>query len=138
LVDVPSIESRLARLDQLLVELDAIRVGGRPAYDAAFGLRLATQHAVQLAIQCCIDIAGGLAADLAAARSETYAGYFDVLRGDGLDPELAGRLGLAVGLRNILVHDYLDLDEDILWGSLDHLDDLREFAAYVVSRLDRS
>jgi uncharacterized protein YutE (UPF0331/DUF86 family) len=41
---------------------------------------------VQLAIQCCIDIAGALAADPGRTRSETYAGCFDVLRGDGLDP----------------------------------------------------
>jgi uncharacterized protein YutE (UPF0331/DUF86 family) len=138
LADVPSVESRLARLDQLLVELEAIRVDGRPAYNAAFGRRLATQHAIQLAIQCCIDIAGALASDLGGTRPETYAGYFDALRGDGLDPALADRLILAVGLRNILVHDYLNLDEDILWGSLDHLDDLREFAVFVVSRLDRA
>jgi uncharacterized protein YutE (UPF0331/DUF86 family) len=91
---------------------------------------------VQLAIQCCIDIAGGLSADLGGATPETYAGYFDRLSESGLDPELASRLKLAVGLRNVLVHDYLDLDEDIVWSSLDHLDDLRRFAAFVVDRLD--
>jgi hypothetical protein len=51
LADVPSIESRLGRLDELLGQLDGIRDGGREAYDRAFGMRLATQHAVQPAIQ---------------------------------------------------------------------------------------
>lgn len=91
---------------------------------------------MQLAIQCCIDIAGALAADVDSPPAETYAGYFDVLRGDGLEPELAERLKRAVGLRNVLVHDYLDLDEDIVWSALDHLDDLRRFAAFALDRLD--
>jgi uncharacterized protein YutE (UPF0331/DUF86 family) len=134
LVDVPSVESRLGRLEELLGELEEIRAGGREAYDARFGVRLATQHALQLAIQCCIDIAAHLAADRAAAP-DRYADYFDALRPDGLAPALADRLELAVGLRNILVHDYLDIDEDIVWGALDHLDDLRGFAAFVVGRL---
>jgi uncharacterized protein YutE (UPF0331/DUF86 family) len=136
LADGPSIESRLGRLDGLLVELDAIRVAGRRAYDTSFGVRLGTQHALQLAIQCCIDIAGALAADVDGPSAETYAGYFDALRNDGLDAGLADRLKLAVGLRNVLVHDYLDLDEDIVWSSLDHLDDLRWFAAFALGRLD--
>jgi len=35
-----------------------------------------------------------------------------------------------------LVHDYLDLDENVVWGALGHLDDLRGFAAFVVTKLD--
>jgi uncharacterized protein YutE (UPF0331/DUF86 family) len=136
LVDVPSIESRLERLDQLLVELEETRGGGRSAYDASFRVRLATQHALQLAIQCCIDIAGHLAAEEGGSAPQGYAGYFEALCDHGLDRELAGRLRNAVGLRNVLVHDYLDIDENVVWGALGHLDDLRDFAAYVVDHLD--
>jgi uncharacterized protein YutE (UPF0331/DUF86 family) len=42
----------------------------------------------------------------------------------------------ATGLRNILVHDYIDLDESVVWGALGLLDDLREFAAFVVTKLN--
>lgn len=135
MVDARSIESRLERLGELLAELEEIRGSGRDAYDASFGIRLATQHALQLAIQCCIDIAGHIAADRGATALGRYADCFNALREDGLDPELADRLELAVGLRNILVHDYLNIDENIIWGALDQIDDLREFAAFVVKRL---
>jgi uncharacterized protein YutE (UPF0331/DUF86 family) len=135
LVDERSVESRLERLGALLAELEGIRGSGRDAYDASFGVRLATQHALQLAIQSCIDIAGHLAADSGEAAPDRYADYFNALREDGLDHSLADRLELAVGLRNILVHDYLDIDENIIWRALDHLDDLRDFAAFVVKRL---
>jgi uncharacterized protein YutE (UPF0331/DUF86 family) len=39
-----------------------------------------------------------------------------------------GRLGDAAGLRNLLVHDYGDIDHARLWDSLGELDDLRSFA----------
>jgi uncharacterized protein YutE (UPF0331/DUF86 family) len=64
LVDAPSIESRLERLRELLAELDQIRGGGRGTWDADPRLRLATERALQLSIQVCIDIAGHLVAEL--------------------------------------------------------------------------
>lgn len=110
MVDAPSIESRLERLRELLVEMDEIRAGGREAFDADPRLRLATEP--------------------------DYRGLFPELTTDGLDRDLSARLGAAAGLRNILVHDYLDLDKNAIWGALGHLDDLREFAAFVVTKLD--
>jgi uncharacterized protein YutE (UPF0331/DUF86 family) len=52
-----------------------------------------------------------------------------------LDKGLAERLAAAAGLRNILVHDYLEIDDDVLWRTLDHLDDLRDFAAFALREL---
>ena len=136
MVDAPSIESRLERLRILLAELDEIRNGGRSAFDADPRLRLATERALQLSIQACIDIAGHLVAELDLPLPPDYRGLFPELASTGLDQALATRLGDAAGLRNILVHDYLDLDENVVWGALGHLDDLRGFAAFVVTKLD--
>jgi uncharacterized protein YutE (UPF0331/DUF86 family) len=44
------------------------------------------------------------------------------------------RLGNAAGLRNLLVHDYGDIDHARLWDTLGELDDLRSFAS-VAERL---
>jgi uncharacterized protein YutE (UPF0331/DUF86 family) len=136
LVDAPSIESRLERLRELLAELDEIRDGGRDDWNAAPRLRLATERALQLSIQVCIDIAGHLVSELNLPMPPDYRGLFPELTAAGLDPALAGRLGVATGLRNVLVHEYIDLDEDLVWGALGLLGDLREFAAFVVSKLD--
>jgi uncharacterized protein YutE (UPF0331/DUF86 family) len=35
----------------------------------------------------------------------------------------------------VIVHDYLDVDDDVVWRSLDHLDDLRDFAIFAARRL---
>ncbi len=54
---------------------------------------------------------------------------FTVLEQDGLiSPKLMGKLQAMVGFRNIAVHDYTDLDLEVVRSIVDHnLDDLLEF-----------
>jgi uncharacterized protein YutE (UPF0331/DUF86 family) len=137
LVDVESVTARLDRLDELLQELEAIRVGGRHLYMAERRTRLATEHALQLAIQGCIDIGAHLISELGLTSPADYRAVFANLRPAGLDPKLAERLGAAAGMRNILVHGYLDVDDEVVWDSLMHLDDLRSFATTVRGIVDR-
>ena len=48
-----------------------------------------------------------------------------------LDPELAGRMAQAVGFRNVLVHDYARVDDDLVVRRLGDLSDLTGFARAV-------
>ena len=62
----------------------------------------------------------------------TNADAMDVLgRHRVLEPELAARLHRAVGFRNVLVHDYVDVDDDIVTQRLEDLGDLRGFTTSV-------
>lgn len=131
MVDVESVSSRLDRLNELLGELDAIRAGGRDAYMAEPRTRLAAEHALQLAIQSCIDIGAHLVSELGLPAPSDYRGVFTSLVPAGFDAQLAERLGTAAGMRNILVHGYLDVDDEAVWDALAHLEDLREFAETV-------
>lgn len=72
------------------------------------------------------------------SRLERLRVLLGELTSTGLDKDLAARLGDAAGLRNILVHDYLELDDTVVWGALGHLDDLRRFAAFVLAKLDQA
>jgi uncharacterized protein YutE (UPF0331/DUF86 family) len=130
LVDAESVSTRLDRLSQLLQELEDIRAAGHEAYKSDFRNRLAAAHAIQLAIQICIDIGAHLIAELGLEAPSEYRGIFESLRSAGLEPQLAERMGKAAGMRNILVHGYLEVDDDAVWSALDRLDDLRRFAAF--------
>ncbi|HWB70833.1 MAG TPA: HepT-like ribonuclease domain-containing protein [Egibacteraceae bacterium] len=80
-------------------------VPSRPG-DASAGER----H-LQLANQSAIDIAMHVLAEDSAETPEDYGAAFTLLARHGvLDDNLANRLSLAAGLRNILVHGYLDVD----------------------------
>jgi uncharacterized protein YutE (UPF0331/DUF86 family) len=137
LVDPESIEDRLDRLTELLEELARIEAAGHDAYAADFRSRLAAQHAIQVAIQVCIDIGAHLIAEGGPKMPSDYRGVFSALIESGLDAELAERLGDAAGMRNILVHGYLDVDDEAVWGAMGHLDDLRQFAAFAQQQLLR-
>lgn len=136
MVDADSVANRLQRLDGLLRELDAIRAGGRDAYIAEPRTRLAAEHALQLAIQSCIDIGAHLISELGFEAPADYRGVFASLCLAGLDPQLAERLAAAAGMRDILVHDYLDVDDRLVWDALGRLDDLRAFAGTVLRMID--
>jgi uncharacterized protein YutE (UPF0331/DUF86 family) len=135
LVDAESVSVRLDRLSQLLEELEEIRAAGQDAYQGDFRSRLAAAHAIQLAVQVCIDVGAHLIAERGLRTPSDYRGIFESLRSADLDPGLAERLGEAVGMRNILVHGYLEVDDDAVWSALDRLDDLRRFAAFAESQI---
>lgn len=138
MVDPESIDARLEHLAELLAELERIRASGRPAYDASFRDRLAAQHAIQLAIQICVDVGAHLIAELGPRMPDDYKGVFAVLQEPlGLSSKLVEGLSAAAGMRNVLVHVYLEVDDDKVWEALGHLDDLREFAA-IVQRFEKS
>lgn len=48
-----------------------------------------------------------------------------------LEPALGGRMDQAVGFRNVLVHDYARVDDDLVARRLDDLSDLTDFARAV-------
>ncbi|HET7326238.1 MAG TPA: DUF86 domain-containing protein [Nocardioidaceae bacterium] len=48
-----------------------------------------------------------------------------------LDAELADRLARAVGFRNVLVHQYAEVDDDRVVAMLDEVDDISDFTSVV-------
>lgn len=131
MVDPERIGKRLDRLEPLLQMLERIRAGGEGAYLADSALRLQAERGLQLAEQICIDVGAQLIAELGLQAPDTNADVFVRLREGGLiDDALAERLVQAARQRNILVHDYLEIDDRIVYRSLTQLDDLRTFAAH--------
>ena len=55
-----------------------------------------------------------------------------------LDPTLATALRSAVGFRNVLVHDYVDVDDQIVLAQLADLTDLESFVVAIAAYVERS
>lgn len=138
MVDPEAVTARLDRLAGLLVELERIGSDGKQAYLSDMRTRLAVQHALQLAIQVCADVGAHLIAEEGLEAPSDYRGIFGALRERGLDEELAARLSRAAGMRNLLVHQYLELDDEQVWEALGRLDDLRAFSAWASQIADES
>lgn len=117
--------------------IDALLPRGRDALLADPNGFAALERHLQLAIQAAIDIAVHVLSEDVDRTPESYGHAFLLLVEAGVvDPDLGARLKDAAGLRNILVHDYRDLDPLRVWAAAQELDDLRAFARAVLTYLD--
>jgi uncharacterized protein YutE (UPF0331/DUF86 family) len=88
------------------------------------------------AIEACVDVAQHICATEGWGPPADNGDAVRLLGTHGvLTPELAISMRKAVGFRNVLVHDYIEVDDEIVVGRLKGLSDLDEFvrqvAAYV-------
>lgn len=138
MVDPERVERRLRELDSRLTSLRELAAGGEERFRNEPAVRAQVERHLQIAIQVTIDIAVHILAEDSTRSPEDYGSAFMELAGLGvIDDALAQELRLAAGLRNILVHAYLDVDPDQLWGHLRSLERLERFAAAVTAYVAR-
>jgi uncharacterized protein YutE (UPF0331/DUF86 family) len=126
------IERRLNELSERLARLEPFRARTRAEFDADPYLRDIVERNLEVAAQCCIDISNRIISLQDAPKPRDY--YEAILRlGElgVLPPELAQRLAPIAGLRNVLVHEYINVDWDEIYRNLQQLDDLATFAGSV-------
>lgn len=99
----------------------------------------ATKHRVQVAVEMVINISEHMVSGLNLGMPEYARDLFPLLAKENIiAKDLSEKLGKAVGLRNVLVHMYLDVDLDILADSATvGLADLREFVRAVNEFLEK-
>ena len=88
-------------------------------------------------IEACSDIAGHIIADLKYRVPQGYADTFAVLGENSLiDEALAGSLSKMAKFRNVVVHDYDQVDAEIVINILKRqLDDFVRFKDAVIAYL---
>lgn len=89
------------------------------------------------AVQLCVDIGAQVLAHSGAAAPQTMAQTFAQLSQEGIiAPELAERMRRAVGFRNIAIHEYDEIDWQIVHAiATRHLTDFEDFARAAVAEL---
>jgi uncharacterized protein YutE (UPF0331/DUF86 family) len=85
---------------------------------------------LERAVQTCVDIAAHVISETDASPPDTMTESFSRLAAlELLPPQLAERMRKAVGLRNILVHHYTNIDWTIIYEVITHhLNDFVWFA----------
>lgn len=132
MVDREVVRRRLRQIDQRVGALREIARRSHEAFLSDYGLQAAAERHLQVAIQATLDIALHVLAEDSAQTPDDYGSAFALLAQEGVIPgSLAERLRPAAGLRNILVHAYLDVDPRQLLLHLDDVDDLTEFARHI-------
>lgn len=96
------------------------------------------EHTLQLAIQAMLDAASGIVSGERLGEPRTNHELFDLLaRGGWIPTDHVERYRRIVGFRNVLVHQYLQVDPEIVREVVTgQLDDLLAFVSSVRGKLD--
>jgi uncharacterized protein YutE (UPF0331/DUF86 family) len=97
-------------------------------------IRRATERLLHLAIEACLDIGHHLIAERGYRAPQDNRGVFRVLAEEGILPgDLLGPLQEMASFRNLLVHGYTRLDDEIVHGILtSRLEDFEAFAQSII------
>lgn len=97
-------------------------------------LKAAVERNVQVAIQSVLDICNHVVADMKLEVPDEEKQAFSIMAAHQLISfELAAKLGLMAGMRNVLVHEYLEIDYDRLYEVMTHnIADFEELIAAIL------
>ena len=129
------VERKLAKLEQYLRELAAVRPPTFQEYEQSLLHRRAVERLIQLLVDVANDINAYVLVALGQPPPDDYHEGFVRMGEIGVLPaDLAERLAPSAGARNILVHEYERIDDRIVFDSVDEA--LRDFQAYGRAVLD--
>ena len=133
------IEAKLERLRRCVQRIEQKRPSTPEALATDYDLQDILSVNLERAVQLCVDIAAHLIADREVSAPTTMAAAFEALHTlHILSSDLANSMKRAVGFRNIVVHNYQEIDWKIVFNICHHkLDDFRAFAQAIVSLLSQ-
>lgn len=128
------------RLAELLRHLDHLReIRPRVAGTEALRKDLSLHNDVLFSLLTVCQLVIDIAAELGARRGLRFESYTDAVRALSEIPEIPEALARSLeplpGFRNILIHEYVNLDFDRVLEALDDLEPVAEFAE-IVRRLE--
>ncbi len=132
-----TVVERLAMLRRHLDHLRVLRprVVGPESLEENLSLHNDVLFSLLTVAQLGIDIAGSLT----AGEGHPFEDYTEAVRNlkklEGFPGDMVDRLARLPGFRNILVHDYVELDYELVVQALHELEPVEEFARRVATRL---
>lgn len=136
MVNPELINERLREMQANILLLEEFKMIPFDKFNADPKTIKATEHCLQLSIQCILDIGHHITVDNDWPRPNDNKEMILMLGQKEIFPiDFANRIIPMVGFRNILVHEYLKIDTKQLYSHLQHLQDFREFQKYIIAYL---
>lgn len=137
MIDKKIILKHLNELEKCIKQLDRHKNCSAKQLLSDFDLRWAVERGLHLAIQNILDISSHILVDIGANGLDDYTSIIDQMGEMRIIPEgFAKKIRGMAGLRNVLVHDYVDIDAEKLCNYVSTgLDDFKKFAKYIADYL---
>lgn len=131
-VDRDVVLQRLRLIERSLSELEALQGADEARLRAEPLTRAAAERLVQVVVDLAFDVNGHLAVSLLGRAPETgRQSFLDLAEAGVLSTDLAERLAPSAGLRNVLVHHYVDVRVDVVAAAIGLA--LDQYRAYVTA-----
>ncbi len=131
------IERRLDELSERLARLEPLRSRSLADFLEDAYLRDIVERNLEIAIQCCIDICNRIISLENLRKPADYYEGFMILGETGvLSMDFARDIAPVAGFRNILVHEYLKVDWELVFEHLQRIDELAEFYGVIRRWID--
>lgn len=145
-IDIPVIERHLEDIRRSLSILARFQKLSFEKFEEDPATQWAVEKGLERCVQNVLDIGAHILASLGVPIPEEYHGIIITLGEQGVIPqEFAKRIAPMagfrdiLGFRNILVHEYLEVDLREVYNILQNgLDDFERFAAYVIAFIKRN
>ena len=139
MTDISVIENRISAVKKYLKILERYKKFSRKKIEADIDLRGAVERYLYLAVQATIDLAGAVISLKKFRKPATMSENFLVLEEEKIiDKKLSQQMVRMVGFRNIISHDYGEIDYDIVYDILhQRLKDIEEFIEIINKKIGR-
>jgi len=138
-IEADLIQRKLSRMNMYLDKLEPIAGHTFEEYLSDFYLKASAERMIQLIVECASDINNHVVVEMGQRPPEDYASSFIKASEAGLlTNELANKLKGSGGMRNILVHEYIDIDDEKVYKALSiALSDFKEYMRQVDNFLEK-
>lgn len=133
-----SLTTKLAKLKELTKALKHLQTTiDKKKFLSSDIVQKAVERYLQLAIEAVLDISDHLITDYDLRKPEDYKETILILGENKILPQkFAEKFSHSAGFRNILVHDYIDLDLEKVYGHLKNdLGDFTRFLKHIAAYL---
>jgi uncharacterized protein YutE (UPF0331/DUF86 family) len=132
------IEQRLERLKKCLIKLEPLKEKSKEEFFQDEYLQDIVERNLEVAIQSCIDIANRIISLDELEKPKDYYGSIIKLGEENILPyDFAQKFAPVTGFRNILIHEYLNIDWDEVYKNLKMIDQFYKFMDYIKKWLSR-
>jgi uncharacterized protein YutE (UPF0331/DUF86 family) len=131
------IENKISAAQKYLKILEGYKRYSQAEIEKNIDIRGAVERYLYLALQAAIDLAEAVISFKNFRKPTTMAESFTILSEEGIiSEEFAQQLVKMVGFRNIIAHDYEEINYDIVYDILHHrLKDIEKFIGIIKEKI---
>jgi len=122
----------LEKLKKCLLKLEPLKEKSKKEFYQDEYLKDIVERNLEVAIQSCIDIANRIISLIDLEKPKDYYESITILGKENILPyDFAQKFAPIAGFRNILIHEYLDIDWEEVYNNLQNIDQFYDFMDYI-------